>query len=68
MSGLKPLAEATSSRLLVANEDELIGIPAFLQARAVASSPSEWATHCMAVGATSRGMVVQVLKRRRWCR
>jgi hypothetical protein len=52
---LSPLASATSSNVVVANEERPIAIPIFLQALAVASSPSECASLCIAVGATPSG-------------
>lgn len=60
---LSPWAAATSSRVEVEKEDRPIGTPAFLQARAVAISPSGWAKHCMAVGATPREIDCRTPKR-----
>ena len=55
MCGWEPIAEATSSSVLVEKLDIPIVTSASLHARAVASSPSGWARHCMAVGATPIG-------------
>jgi len=54
-SGFEPFSAAASSSVVVANDDRPIMIPAFLQALAVAISPSGRARHCMAVGATLNG-------------
>ena len=53
--GWLPIAEATSSRVEVAKEERPMAMLASLQALAVATSPSGWARHCMAVGATPMG-------------
>lgn len=55
--GMCPLASATSSSDLVANDDKPIATSYFLQAPAVPTSPSECARHCIAVGATPIGML-----------